>query len=641
MRNLRNSILLKQPKEEENNLSLLDQVDSPEELKKLNYKDLALLAEEIRQEMIDVVSQNGGHLASNLGVVELTIALHRVFESPKDKIIWDVGHQSYVHKLLTHRRDEFRTIRQFKGLSGFPKREESKHDCFDTGHSSTSISAALGFAKARDIKKENHHVIAVIGDGAMSGGMAYEALNDAGNSDTNLIVLLNDNEMFISQNVGAMSSYLNKIRTAPLYDKKKKDLENFLKNIPAIGSTVVKAAGKAKAGIKYFLVPGLLFEELGLTYLGPINGHDIQAMEMVLNQAKHKKGPVLIHAVTCKGKGYEPAKKNPDIFHGVGPFTKETGEIIRKIAPPTYTQVFGDTICELAKEDEKIVAVTAAMGSGTGLNGFGKLYPDRFFDVGIAEQHAVTFASALSLAGLKPVISMYSTFYQRAYDQVLHDICLQNAKVVLAVDRAGIVGEDGPTHHGTFDISFFRAIPNLTLMAPKDENELRHMIRTAFTFDNPVAVRYPRSTGYGVKLDDKLTVLPKGKAELLREGKDITLIGFGPVVYMCLEAANELQLKGIKASVVNLRYINPLDRDMIIGQAKETGKIVTVEDHIIHGGMGSAVLELIEMEGLRDVEVKRIGYDSYVEHGSIPLLHKTYGINPEQIVTVSESLLKK
>jgi len=621
-------------------LRLLDKIDSPSDLRKYSHRDLSKLAEEIRQEMIEVISHNGGHLAPNLGVVELTIALHRVFNSPLDKIVWDVGHQTYVHKLLTSRRDRFHTIRKYQGLAGFPKREESEHDCFDTGHSSTSISAALGFAKARDMQKENYNVVAIIGDGAMSGGMAYEALNHAGNCDSRLIVVLNDNEMFISQNVGAMSSYLNKIRTAPIYDKKKKDLENFLKNIPGIGTKVAKAAGKAKDGIKYFLVPGMLFEELGLTYLGPINGHDIPALEKVLQQAKLKRGPVLVHVVTCKGKGYEPAKKNPDIFHGVGPFNKETGEIIKKAAPPTYTQVFGETICELAKEDEKIVAVTAAMGSGTGLNGFGRLFPDRFFDVGIAEQHAVTFAAALALAGLKPVISMYSTFYQRAYDQVLHDICLQNAKVVLAVDRAGVVGEDGPTHHGIFDISFLRAIPNLTIMAPKDENELRHMLHTAFTFDNPVAIRYPRSAGYGVKMDEKPVLLAKGKAELLRTGNDLTLIGFGPVVYMCLEAANELQLKGIKAGVVNLRYINPLDRELIIREAGKTGKIVTVEDHILQGGMGSAILELLETVGLRNVIVERIGYDNYVEHGSIPELHQAYGINPQKIIQASEKMLK-
>ncbi|RNC29244.1 MAG: 1-deoxy-D-xylulose-5-phosphate synthase [Candidatus Dichloromethanomonas elyunquensis] len=622
-------------------MGLLDKINSPEDLKELNQEDLTALAEEIRQEMIEVVSVNGGHLASNLGVVELTIALHRVFHCPEDKIVWDVGHQSYVHKVLTSRKKQFRTIRRFHGLAGFPKRTESEYDCFDTGHSSTSISAAYGFAKARDMFKENYHVIAVIGDGAMSGGMAYEALNDAGNSDANLIVVLNDNEMFISQNVGAMSSYLNKIRTAPFYDKKKKDLGNFLKNIPVIGSSVAKAVGKVKDSIKYFLVPGMLFEELGFTYLGPINGHDVPALEKVFNQAKMKKGPVLVHVVTCKGRGYEPASKNPDIFHGVGPFCVKTGEIVKKDAPPTYTQVFGDTVCELAKENEKIVAVTAAMGSGTGLNGFGKLFPDRFFDVGIAEPHAVTFTAALALAGMKPVISMYSTFYQRAYDQVLHDICLQNAKVVLAVDRAGVVGTDGPTHHGIFDISFFRAIPNLTIMAPKDENELRHMLYTAFTFENPVAVRYPRSTGFGVKMDQEFKSLEKGKAELLCEGKDLTLIGFGPVVYMCLTAAKELQIKGIQAGVVNLRYINPMDRELILAEVKKTGRVVTVEDHILSGGMGSAILELLESERLTDVKIDRIGYADYVEHGEISELHQAYGISPYKIIEVAEALMKR
>lgn len=621
-------------------MPFLDKIDSPADLKKLNYRELEQLAKEIRQELVDVVSVNGGHLAPNLGVVELTIALHKVFDSPEDKIVWDVGHQTYVHKLLTNRRKQFSTLRKFQGLSGFPKREESVYDCFDTGHSSTSISAALGFAQARDIQNGNYHVVAVIGDGAMSGGMAYEALNHAGNCDSNLIVVLNDNEMFISQHVGAMSQYLNKIRTAPMYDKKKKDVENFLKNIPGIGSTVAKAAGKAKDGIKYFLVPGMLFEELGLTYLGPINGHDILALEKVLKQAKQKKGPVLVHVITCKGQGYEPAKKNPDIFHGVGPFCKETGELVKKVAPPTYTQVFGQTICELAEKDEKIVAVTAAMGSGTGLNGFGKLFPARFFDVGIAEQHAVTFAAALALAGLKPVISMYSTFYQRAYDQVLHDICLQNAKVVLAVDRAGLVGEDGPTHHGIFDISFFRAIPNLTIMAPKDENELRQMIYSAFTYNNPVAVRYPRANGMGVTLENEFLLLPQGQAELLCEGQDLTLIGFGPVVYQCLDAAKELRLRGIQAGVINLRFINPLDKELLISQAKKTGKIVTIEDHILAGGMGSAILELLEAEGLKDIAVERIGYNSYVEHGSIPVLHNVHGINSRKIIEVAEKLCR-
>lgn len=621
-------------------MKFLDTIDCPDDLRKIKIDQLSQVAEEIRQELIDVISVTGGHLAPNLGVVELTMALHRVFDTPKDKIVWDVGHQTYVHKILTRRKKEFKTIRQYQGLAGFPKREESEFDCFNTGHSSTSISAALGFAKAKEITGEDYHVVAVIGDGSMSGGMAYEALNHAGNCDSNLIVVLNDNEMFISQNVGAMSSYLNKIRTAPLYDKKKKDLGRLIGNIPAIGSKMVKAVGKAKDSIKYFLVPGLLFEELGLTYLGPINGHDIGALEEVLNQAKQKNGPVLVHVVTCKGKGYEPAKQNPDIFHGVGPFSKETGEVLKKPAPPTYTQVFGETVCELAKKDDRIVAVTAAMGSGTGLSEFGKLFPKRFHDVGIAEQHAVTFAAALALTGLKPILSMYSTFYQRAYDQVLHDICLQNAPVVLAIDRAGVVGEDGPTHHGVFDISFLRAIPNITIMAPKDENELRHMINTAFTFDNPVAIRYPRSVGLGVPTDDELKVLEKGKAELLREGKDITLIGFGPMVYMCLQAAQELQLKGIEAGVVSLRFINPIDRDMIIQQSTISKRMVTIEDHILPGGMGSAILELLELEDIEDVTVQRIGYSDFVEHGPISVLHKVYGLSVDRIVEAAEKMIK-
>jgi len=622
-------------------LGLLERINSPQDLKKLTYSQLDELAEEIRQEMIDVVSQNGGHLASNLGVVELTIALHRVFNSPEDKIIWDVGHQSYVHKLLTNRKKEFKSLRQFGGLAGFPKREESVHDCFNTGHSSTSISAALGFAKARDIKKENYHVVAVIGDGAMSAGMAYEALNHAGNSDSNLIIVLNDNEMFISPRVGAMSSYLNKIRTAPGYDRRKEELKNFLTHIPAIGSSVAKAAGKAKDGLKYFLVPGVVFEELGVTYLGPINGHNISNLEEVFNRAKLKKGPILIHVVTSKGRGYEPARQRPDVFHGVGPFNKETGEILKKDTPPSYTQIFGRTVCELAARDDSIVAVTAAMGSGTGLSEFGRLYPHRFFDVGIAEQHAVTFAAALAFGGLKPVVSMYSTFYQRAYDQVLHDICLQNAPVVLAVDRAGVVGEDGPTHHGIFDISFFRAIPNLTIMAPKDENELRHMIYSAFTYKQPVAVRYPRSEGMGVKIDQEMRLIEKGKAELMREGQDLTLIGFGPVVYMCLQAAEKLVTLGIDATVINLRFINPLDENLIVAWALKTGRIVTVEDHILNGGTGSAVLELLQSKGITNVKVERIGYKDYVEHGSSAVLHRIYGLNPEQIVKAALRLVGK
>ncbi|WP_088187270.1 1-deoxy-D-xylulose-5-phosphate synthase [Desulfosporosinus sp. FKA] len=619
-------------------MGLLEKIHEPNDLGSLDLAELNTLAQEIRKHMIDVISKNGGHLAPNLGVVELTIALHRVFDSPKDKIVWDVGHQTYVHKLLTGRFDRFSTIRQYHGISGFPKRSESVHDCFETGHSSTSISAAVGFAKARDILGEDHHVVAVIGDGAMTGGMAYEALNHAGHNETNIIVVLNDNEMSISPNVGAMSSYLNRLRTDPLYDKRKEEIEELLKRIPKIGSKVAKMVAKAKDSLKYLLVPGLLFEELGFTYLGPIDGHDQALLEEVLDQAKHKKGPVLVHVVTCKGKGFKPAEENPDVFHGVAPFDPETGKIIKKSSPPTYTAIFGDTLCRLAKDDPKIVAISAAMPSGTGLKTFAEIFPERFFDVGIAEQHAVTFAAGLAFGGLKPVVAIYSTFYQRAYDQVLHDVCLQNAPVVLAIDRAGVVGDDGPTHHGVFDISFLRIIPNLVLMAPKDEDELRHMILTALKYDGPVALRYPRSAGQGVSLTEPLHEIPIGKGEVLRDGKDVTLIGIGPTVQICLSAAQELRHRGIEAAVINLRFINPLDRELILSYAQKTENFVTIEDHVLKGGMGSAILELLEEEGIQGVNVERLGYTGFVEQGSISQLHMAQGLSVKGIIQAIERL---
>ncbi|HBW35536.1 1-deoxy-D-xylulose-5-phosphate synthase [Desulfosporosinus sp. BICA1-9] len=619
-------------------MGLLGTIHEPKVLRSLDLTELKTLAQEIRQEMIDVVSKNGGHLAPNLGVVELTLALHRIFDSPYDKIVWDVGHQTYVHKLLTGRLDRFKTIRKYQGLSGFPKRAESTHDCFETGHSSTSISAAVGFAKARDVLRESHHVVAVIGDGAMTGGMAYEALNHAGHSETNLIVVLNDNEMSISPNVGAMSTYLNRLRTDPLYDKRKEDLEYLLKRIPGIGTKVAKLAAKAKDSLKYLLVPGLIFEELGFTYLGPINGHDQALLEEVLDQAKNKKGPVLVHVLTHKGKGYKPAEENPDIFHGVGPFEPETGKVTKKIAPPTYTAVFGDTLCTLACQDSKIVAITAAMPSGTGLNSFAKQFPERFFDVGIAEQHAVTFAAGLAFGGLKPVVAIYSTFYQRAYDQVLHDVCLQQANVVLAIDRAGVVGDDGPTHHGVFDISMFRIIPNLIFMAPKDENELRHMLYTALQQSGPVALRYPRSVGQGVTLDETLKLLTIGKAEVLRDGRDVTLIGVGPLVQICLLAAQELRHQGVEAAVINLRYINPLDREVLAHYAHLTKKFITVEDHSLKGGMGSSILEFLEEEGIDEVTVERLGYPGFVDQGSIPQLFMAHGLSVKGIMQAAERL---
>ncbi|HVJ47871.1 1-deoxy-D-xylulose-5-phosphate synthase [Desulfitobacterium sp.] len=619
-------------------MGILERINQPRDLRALNTLELKLLAQEIREEMIDVVSANGGHLAPNLGVVELTLALHRVFDSPIDKIIWDVGHQTYVHKLVTGRQKEFKSLRRHHGLSGFPKRAESPHDCFETGHSSTSISAAVGFAKARDLLQERSYVVAVIGDGAISGGMAYEALNHAGHGKTNLIVVLNDNEMAISPNVGAMSSYLSRLRTDPRYSRSKEEIEILLKRIPGIGNKVAKAAEKAKDSLKYLLVPGLWFEELGFTYLGPIDGHDQLLIEQTLELAKQRKGPVLVHVITKKGKGYPPAEKNPDIFHGVGPFNKETGEILKKSTIPTFTQVFGETLCRLGEANPKIVAITAAMAVGTGLNLFGKRFPDRFFDVGIAEQHAVTFASALAFGGMKPVVSIYSTFYQRAYDQVLHDVCLPKANVVLAIDRAGVVGDDGPTHHGVFDISILRVIPNLTFMAPKDENELQHMLYTALCQDGPVALRYPRSVGQGIPLDENLKELPIGKAEVLREGKDVALVGIGPMVYTCMAAAGELQSRGVEASVINLRFLNPLDKDTILRFARLTKRMVTIEDHMLAGGMGSAILETLADAGVTDVTVERLGYKDYVEQGSISLLHQENGLSVKGILGAVERL---
>jgi 1-deoxy-D-xylulose-5-phosphate synthase len=620
-------------------LIILNAITSPGEVRALRQEDLAALAAELREEIISVTAENGGHLASRLGVVEVTIALLREFEPPADSIVWDVGHQAYAWKLLTGRRERFAGLRRPGGLAGFPRRDESPCDAFGTGHSSTSISAALGFAKARDIQREGGYAVAVIGDGSMSAGMAYEALNHAGAAKTNLIVVLNDNEMFISKHVGAMSKYLNRLRTASAYTRGKSDVKAFLRGLPLVGETMSNAVRKAKNTLKYFLLPGMLFEEMGFTYIGPIDGHDIAALTDVFAQAKKQPGPILVHAVTRKGMGYEPAMRDPDVFHGVGPFDRETGEPRKKDGPPTYSEVFGETLCRLGQDDQSIVAVTAAMGNGTGLDQFGLMYPRRFFDVGIAEQHAVTFAAGLALAGLKPVVSMYSTFYQRAYDQVLHDVCLQNARVVFAVDRAGLVGEDGPTHHGVFDIALFRAIPNLTLMAPKDENELRRMLRAAFTLPNPAALRYPRGKGRGDKPEDgDSTPLPVGKAELMRQGADVVLIGFGPLVYRCLEAAAELAERGVDAGVLNLRFLNPTDREAVLTEARRTGRVVTVEDHMLAGGVGSAVLEILADAGLNAVRVKRLGYGDYVTHGPIDALLAENGLDTAGITRAALDL---
>jgi 1-deoxy-D-xylulose-5-phosphate synthase len=595
----------------------LESIKETRDIKKLNTLQLQKLAGEIRGLIVRTVAANGGHLAPNLGVVELTVAIHKVYNSPTDKIIWDVGHQAYIHKILTGRCDSFPSLRRKGGISGFPKITESEHDAFGTGHSSTSISAALGIALARDLSGGKNQVVAVIGDGSLTGGQAYEALNHAGHLGTDITVILNDNEMSIAKNVGAMSEYLAKMRTAPAYSKAKHDIEYLLRKIPAIGDSVAKSAERVKDSLKYLFVPGMLFEELGFTYIGPIDGHNIETLADVLETAKNMNGPVLIHALTCKGKGYAPAEENAGKFHGISPFCIETGEVLQCNALPSYTQIFGDTLAEIAAEDLDLVAITAAMPEGTGLKKFAKNFPNRFFDVGIAEPHAVTMAGGLAANGKKPVVALYSTFLQRAYDQLIHDIALQNLPVVFALDRAGVVGEDGATHQGVFDISFLRHIPNLVVMAPKDENELRHMLYTATRLRKPVAIRYPRGCGLGVPIDKKLCELEFGKAEELISGNDVTLLALGSMVTPCLEASALLGQQGIKAGVVNARYAHPLDEDMIRKLARDTGVIITVEDNILAGGFGSSVLESINAGNYNWVKILRLGLpDKFIEHGT-------------------------
>lgn len=619
----------------------LDRINSPEDLQKLNMSQLEQLAAEIRQTIINTVATNGGHLAPNLGVVELTLALHRVFQTPRDKIIWDVGHQCYVHKLVTGRRDKFHTLRRYGGISGFPRPDESEHDAFTTGHSSTSISAALGMALARDLKGDKNSIVAVIGDGAMTGGMAFEALNHAGHLKTDLVVVLNDNEMSISQNVGAMSGYLTRIRTDPKYSKGKDEFEQLLRRIPSIGSTVLKFAERLKDSLKYFIVPGIIFEELGFTYLGPINGHNITAMINTLEQAKTLGGPVLVHVITEKGRGYAPAVEKADKFHGIGPFDILSGNCIKESNLSTYTEVFGRTLVRLAEHDHRIVAITAAMCSGTGLAEFAEKFPSRFYDVGIAEQHAVTLAAGLAKAGIKPVVAIYSTFLQRAYDQIIHDVCLQKLPVIFAVDRAGIVGDDGPTHHGLFDYSFLRAVPGITVMAPTNEKDVQDMLYTALQVEGPCALRYPRGTGLGLDLGAQWTEIPVGKAEVLAEGRDVTLLAAGNMVPVTAMAAEILRDQGVSATVINARFIKPLDTECITRHAGRTGRLVTVEENVLAGGFGSSVLELMESAGLSDIKVKCLGIpDVFVEHGSQPLLREKYGLSPDYISDCALELVK-
>jgi 1-deoxy-D-xylulose-5-phosphate synthase len=612
--------------------SLLSKIDSPRDIKKLSVTDLQVLAQEIREFIIHSVGTTGGHLAPSLGVVELTLALHSVLQAPHDKIVWDVGHQAYVHKIITGRRDAFSSLRQHQGISGFPKRNESEYDAFGVGHASTSISAALGMAVARDTQGEKFTVAAIIGDGSLTGGQAFEALNHAGHLKTNFMVILNDNEMSIARNVGGMAHYLNKLRTMEAYSRVKGDIEYLLRRIPAIGDSVAKTAERVKDSLRYLVLAGAFFEELGLKYVGPIDGHDIATLQMVLTNVKKMTGPVLVHVITKKGRGYGPAEQSADKFHGIGPFCVETGNVLKYSSIPTYTGVFGQTLVELAQIDPKIVAITAAMPEGTGLKTFAQQFPKRLFDVGIAEPHAVTFAAGLATQGLKPVVAIYSSFLQRSYDQVFHDVCLQNLPVIFAIDRAGIVGEDGPTHQGVFDFAFLRHIPGITIMAPKDENELRQMLKTALAFDGPVAIRYPRSEGVGVTIENVIQTIPIGQAEWLADGNDVALLPVGTTVQSALEASALLAKQGINAAVINARFVKPLDEDMIRRLSREIGLIVTIEDHVVAGGFGSAVGEYIHSNGWSHVKLLQLGLpDQYIEHGTRSLLMDKYGLTAGKI----------
>ena len=621
-------------------MSILETIHNPGQLKCLQRSELPKLAVEIRNKIVRVVSKTGGHLASGLGAVELAIAIHYVFDVPTDKLVWDVGHQAYAHKLLTGRQQGFDTLRQFGGLCGFTRMSESPYDSFSTGHSSTSISASLGMACGKALKGEKSKVIAIIGDGSMTAGMAYEALNQAGDLKKDLIVILNENDMSISRNVGALSSFLSRKFSGKKLQELRKELGEFLKSLPRIGDDIYQFAKRSEESFKTFVTPGMLFEAFNFEYFGPINGHNLDHLIDILNNIKYLNEPVLLHTTTRKGKGYPPAEKNPTYFHGVGCFEVRTGHCIDKGAgAPTYTEMFGNTLMELAEKNKKIVAVTAAMPEGTGLVRFSERFPDRFFDVGIAEQHGVTFAAGLSTEWYRPVVAIYSTFLQRAYDQILHDVCLESLPVVLALDRGGIVGEDGATHHGLFDLCYLRSLPNMLIMAPKDENELRHMLYTAISHNGPSAVRYPRGIGVGVELDKDLIPLPIGKAEVLTEGSDVLILAIGRSVCDALEAEVRLRKNGIFSTVVNSRFVKPLDVALFSKLAVKIPRIITVEENMRQGGFGSAVLECLSDEGI-NFRIKRVGIeDTFVEHGPQKLLRQKYHIDSTAIVNAAEKLI--
>ena len=633
---------------------ILDSIDSPQQLRKLTIPQMEQLASEIRREIIEKVSVRGGHLAPNLGVVELTMALHHVFQTPDDLLVWDIGHQAYVHKLLTGRRERFHTIRQFGGLSGYLRREESIYDVFGASHASTSISAALGLAVARDLQGKDSKVVAIIGDGALTGGMALEALNNAGSLKKNLIIVLNDNEKSISDNVGALSHYLSQARrmqTTPSYQRLREMAKGSIERLPVVGDKAREAAGRAETSFKQFVLhskSGAIFEELGIKFFGPFDGHDIPLMLDVFENVRRIEGPVMVQVVTKKGKGWDIAEGDATKWHGPGAFDYETG-VIKKNAsdPPTYTEVFANTLVDIAEKNTAVVGITAAMAEGTGLKKMCQRFPERYFDVGIAEQHAVTFAGGLAVGGMTPVVAIYSTFMQRAFDQVVHDVCVQNLHVVFAMDRAGIVGEDGQTQHGVFDIAFMRMLPNMVVMAPKDEEELRHMLYTAVALDGPVSLRYPRGKALGVPLTEELYKLEVGKAELLSpatleeaEQQDCVILAYGSTVAQAELAAKELAEEGLHVAVVNARWAKPLDETMILRLAKSVRHIVSIEDHVLAGGFGSAVLELLELHGVRNVDVRRIGLpDRFVEHGAPTILKELYGLSSAHVKEVVRDML--
>ncbi|MDA8387974.1 MAG: 1-deoxy-D-xylulose-5-phosphate synthase [Nitrospiraceae bacterium] len=615
---------------------MLEFIDSPDDLKGLSEKELNPLCAEIRQFIIDNVSRCGGHLASNLGVVELTVALHYVFDCPRDKFIWDVGHQSYTHKILTGRKGGFPKLRQAGGVSGFPKPEESACDAFLTGHSSTSISAAVGFAAARDMLAEKYKIIAIIGDGSMTSGLAFEGLNQAGHLKKDMIVILNDNEMSISRNVGALSAYLNRILTGELYRKFKSSTREFLRGIPKFGPQMSKAAERLEEAFKGIILPGVLFEEMGFNYIGPIDGHDMNVLLATLRGASGLSGPVLIHAVTRKGKGYEPSEQDPCVFHGIGPFEVETGKTLKSSF--SYSEYFGEALSRCARKDPRIIAITAAMKEGTGLTAFEKEFPARLYDVGIAEPHAVVFAAGLARSGFRPVVAIYSTFLQRSYDEIIHDVCLQNLPVVFAIDRAGVVGEDGPTHHGMFDLSYLRHIPNLTVMAPKDAPELEAMLKFALDLKGPAAVRYPRGKAI-VEDGEDLPPISLGRTQTLKMGADAAVLAIGNMAGPSLEAARRLEMENLDVMVCNMRFVKPLDEDAI-REAAATGRIVTVEDNAVLGGFGSAVCEALMRMGLGGIKFQSLGYpDVFVEHGSQAELRARHGLDAQGISRAVKNLV--